>query len=764
MAFILNRRSRDQGDVQPSSQSENVRQLLSAADVARDNRRWADAARFYRQYLAQRVEEAPIWVQLGHALKESGNLGEAETAYEKSLSLAPEVADTHLQLGHLYKRMRNFSGAIAAYREAARLDDMLVDARQELAEFGIGSEDLPLAQRSAGPRQPMTFVDLSDLFFNPDQQAAVSDIQRFELGLANAIVATSAEHRPGIQFLSEAHDRPCYVVIDAGFVGELASVSSGDEIEHVRLRSIARSAASRGRRYQPIAGDVLLILGEFWVSETLIERIIDLGRQSVRIGVLIHDTTPISHPEFCTREFVEAFRSGLSAILRVADFVLCVSEHSARAIEDFAVESRIAPATIRTLKPSDVIADDPVKTTHLSNAVARLLKEKYVLYVSPIEAAANHAYLLRIWKRLTQRGGGNVPQLVFVGRPGWRGDEILSQVEATGDFNGQVVTLTDLSGAELAMLYRSALFTVFPSIADGWASPVAASLVHGRPCVASSSGSVSEIAGDFVDYVDPFNDSDGYEKMLRLVEDPEYLEQRALRIRESFTPREWHEVAADAIAIIRTLREGWGDVAKTVEPPRATPGQMHRFGHHENIPEFLRSGDSAFVQFACDLSWDAVESFGRWMRGRSGRIAFASEARETAAILVMIEVFTVAGLEAVPLRIGVNGTNYPVIRVEAGARRFLLLHATADNGQVAVEFDVDGEIAAGIDEREYLWFGVASIGYAPGGDALARVMLLEEAMTGMSNLTTIKPLRAFFRSDPLDSPPDPPAAEQHDEP
>jgi hypothetical protein len=42
-------------------------------------------------------------VQYGHALKESGNVREAENAYRKSLEFDADIADTHLQAGHAVK-------------------------------------------------------------------------------------------------------------------------------------------------------------------------------------------------------------------------------------------------------------------------------------------------------------------------------------------------------------------------------------------------------------------------------------------------------------------------------------------------------------------------------------------------------------------------------------------------------------------------------------------------------------------------------------
>ena len=121
MASSVTRRAFDKNETPAPASLPNTQQLLSAADAARDSRRWPQAAELYAEYLTARSDDGPIWVQFGHALKKSGKLDEAEDAYKRSLDLTPDVADTQLQLGHLYKKMRKFSDAIAAYREAARL-------------------------------------------------------------------------------------------------------------------------------------------------------------------------------------------------------------------------------------------------------------------------------------------------------------------------------------------------------------------------------------------------------------------------------------------------------------------------------------------------------------------------------------------------------------------------------------------------------------------------------------------------------------------
>ncbi|MCS6891060.1 MAG: tetratricopeptide repeat protein [Rhodovarius sp.] len=109
--------------------------LLAAADAARDARQWREAARLYAEYLQAEPEHAEIWVQLGHAEKESGRLAEALSAYRRAVELAPLMADGHVQLGHALKLAGDHEGALAAYARALELDPSRSDAWRELRGY-----------------------------------------------------------------------------------------------------------------------------------------------------------------------------------------------------------------------------------------------------------------------------------------------------------------------------------------------------------------------------------------------------------------------------------------------------------------------------------------------------------------------------------------------------------------------------------------------------------------------------------------------------
>ena len=61
--------------------------LIKAGDQARDARNWLAAADAYGRALKIKPDRADLWVQLGHAKKESGDLPGAEAAYLQSIGM-----------------------------------------------------------------------------------------------------------------------------------------------------------------------------------------------------------------------------------------------------------------------------------------------------------------------------------------------------------------------------------------------------------------------------------------------------------------------------------------------------------------------------------------------------------------------------------------------------------------------------------------------------------------------------------------------------
>ena len=86
------------------------------------NGHWVAVQRAYLALLAVSPQRFRLNIQLGHAFKEVGALGEAEQAYRRSITVAPWYADAYLHLGHVAKVIGDIGLANYWYAHAWRLD------------------------------------------------------------------------------------------------------------------------------------------------------------------------------------------------------------------------------------------------------------------------------------------------------------------------------------------------------------------------------------------------------------------------------------------------------------------------------------------------------------------------------------------------------------------------------------------------------------------------------------------------------------------
>ena len=128
--------------------------LIKTAQAAFAARDWQNAVKTYSDLLRGRPQWAAIWVQLGHAHKEQGDLAAAEASYRRALALEPQTADTHLQLGHVLKLRQRSAEGVESYMEALRRDRECLPAKAELLALGYDPMIIEEAQTSGRLRYP----------------------------------------------------------------------------------------------------------------------------------------------------------------------------------------------------------------------------------------------------------------------------------------------------------------------------------------------------------------------------------------------------------------------------------------------------------------------------------------------------------------------------------------------------------------------------------------------------------------------------------
>src|SRR5207302_11239749 len=122
-------------------------------------------------------------------------------------------------------------------------------------------------------------------------------------------------------------------------------------------------------------------------------------------------------------------------------------------------------------------ADSPARE-RVSEKVAEVLAQRFLLCVSTIESRKNQQTLCRAYARLVHWGVADLPLLALAGGIGHGGQDVINEIGFDRRLAGRVVALVGCSDADLAALYRGCLFALYPSLYEGWGLPVSEALAH----------------------------------------------------------------------------------------------------------------------------------------------------------------------------------------------------------------------------------------------------------------------------------------------
>jgi len=92
------------------------------ADEYRMSKNWDLAAHYYTLHLELHPQDFDIWVQLGHAAKESGDFARAQAAYHQAAHINANDSDLNLHMGHLAKVVGDYESAAKHYTISAELE------------------------------------------------------------------------------------------------------------------------------------------------------------------------------------------------------------------------------------------------------------------------------------------------------------------------------------------------------------------------------------------------------------------------------------------------------------------------------------------------------------------------------------------------------------------------------------------------------------------------------------------------------------------
>jgi glycosyltransferase involved in cell wall biosynthesis len=322
-----------------------------------------------------------------------------------------------------------------------------------------------------------------------------------------------------------------------------------------RLRPRPRGvpAPHAGTPVQLAAGSVYVSLGLDWDYKDMAQLYRLRQANGFRTLFFCYDIIPVRFPQLCVADVSRQFAHYFADLAWAADLVLCISESTRRDLRSFLERVGVPCPATDVIHLGGEIQSGAETQGAVSAAIARLAGEPYILFVSTIERRKNHEILYRAYTRLVEEGIA-LPRLVFVGMSGWGVQDLLSDIALDPRVQGLIVQLNHVSDAELAVLYRHARFTVYPSLYEGWGLPVAESLAFGKFCLCANTSSLPEVGGDWVEYLDPWDLPAWVERLRHYLTHPEEVDAHNARIAAGYRAHPWSETAAAIFSHAQRLR------------------------------------------------------------------------------------------------------------------------------------------------------------------------------------------------------------------
>ncbi len=296
--------------------------------------------------------------------------------------------------------------------------------------------------------------------------------------------------------------------------------------------------------------DMVFSLGGLWMINNF-KATVTQARQRSRFQFvsLIYDLIPIVTPQYVPDCLIEgAFMPTTDAQLREGAVTLTISEHSKQDILTYAQQRfiPIGPVEVFTLgsdiTPLDASAAQ-TKTQHT---------RPFVLSVGTIESRKNHYGMYQAWRKLIKTlGPDRAPDLVFAGKQGWHGENVLYMIKHDPLVKDKIVIKSGVGDRELDWLYKNCLFTLYPSLYEGWGLPVEESFIYGKMCVTTNVSSLPEVGGEFAEYVEP-EDVEGIVQAVVRCLDPAYRSGREALIREKYKANTWSQAVVQLQRVLET--------------------------------------------------------------------------------------------------------------------------------------------------------------------------------------------------------------------
>lgn len=482
-------------------------------------------------------------------------------------------------------------------------------------------------------------IDISDVinFFLAGHKT-VSGIQR----LVIATLASIPKETRSSNILISMHDYEKYGgwIIPWRLVDLLVEYTAGEKEESIFLLDIEILISS----CKPVdllqAKDIpstLLIMGAAWIVPGFPRAHRDLARKyELKTISVLYDLIPYTYPDFVSADASREFYFYINSLLSISDGLISISRYVSSDLAKH--RDSLGQSLIRfpVNLCAELAREIPFKVQGVDRMVlGKSMREKlidsgvdvnnFILNVGSVEIRKNHIGLFVAWRHILATLGANCPQLVVVGRPGWKAESFIEALKSTNNLDGKVIVLHGIDDAVLSYLYENCKLTVYPSLEEGWGLPIGESLDAGKLCVTSNRASMPEVGRELCRYVDPTEPLTIAKEVMLLIEKPMIIKHAEKAIAAAKPLKNWLTYQMEIARLVNEVHKERPNPVSSMAASNwlIKSGQVcsfywHLGGDTYDMPEALsgkkRSLHGSFPSRLLSSNLEPFESDGAWCK------------------------------------------------------------------------------------------------------------------------------------------------------
>lgn len=645
-------------------------------NMLKEQQKFKEAEAAYLEAIRLVPDDPDVHLQYGHLLKLDKRPEEAAASYHRSVMLDPTQTAARAELSALaalgVARAKVQLPKPDSIPQSSPLNAKLIGARQQLAELraevarrlggrnghGAAENDATQAldaaydsitallrnfnqigslspqgeQKNANVRavQIRVVFDISDLIQYFRHHRLPTGIQRVQIeAIRVALLKEDPNFDIHVCCFTESHDYWREVpAADFITIAELSLIGNDPLAPDWRgaMDRLEGTLAASPNFSFPRGAFLVNIGTSWWLQNYFLYVRSAKQRDEIKYVPFVHDMIPIMTPEHCVEGLTQDFISWVLGVFVHADFFMVNSEATRKDLH--AVAARLGydvpDSDVHTVRlDADFRKDFKPEVDPAVLQTHRLTRGGFVLFVSTIESRKNHLAAFNAWTRLMkQYGPERMPKLVCVGIRGWLNDPVFAKLGASSDLRHKVAMLSGITDKDLAILYQSCLFTLYPSSYEGWGLPVTESLCYGKLPVVADASSLPEAGGEFAEYFRLGDENHLTEVLERVIFQPQHRLHREALIREKFRPRRWEEISDDIIGTLGVWSER--DSSSPLDrgghafPPAVKLGRYYQLSR--NTLTRIYKGMVSGEMFRDGDGWWGCDDWGCWTKPSPARL------------------------------------------------------------------------------------------------------------------------------------------------